>query len=63
MYMMESISIYDNFFVVLDEKGKYYIINYQEEKLLDMEFSNYKGTYDGGIIFIDDLDNGYYFNG
>ena len=57
-----TISNYDNYCVVSDEKGKYYIINYQEEKLIDMEFSNYNSLYDGGIVFIT-LDGGkYYFN-
>lgn len=57
-----TINTFDNYCVVSNEKDKYYIINYQEEKLIDMEFSNYESVNDGGIIFIGLDGSKHYFN-
>ena len=57
-----TINTFDNYWVVSNEKDKYYIINFQEEKLIDMEFSNYESVNDGGIIFIGLDGSKHYFN-
>ena len=57
-----SIDTYDNYCLVLDEENKYYVINYQEEKLIDEYFYNYTSLNNGGVILIGYDDKKYYFN-